>query len=192
MTENSIRVETLDGATVSRQDAAAMAALHAQVWPDFPRTLKERIDGILRHRKTSAGPAERSPRYLVVRDGRQVVAVAHTFPREIRTPAGPLVIMALSGVCVAPEQRGRHFGRAVVQAAFAAVDEGHFPFALFQTTPRVRPFYEKLRACNVSNRIVNSLADDPHANPFWDGEVMRYPDTSGWPDGLIDLLGPGY
>jgi len=57
---------------------------------------------------------------------------------------------------------------------------------------RVRPFYEKLGAVVVDNRIVNSLADNPAANPFWDEVVMRYPAGGDWPSGAIDLRGPGY
>jgi hypothetical protein len=56
----------------------------------------------------------------------------------------------------------------------------------------VRPFYERLGACAVANTFVDSLAEDPRGNPFWDDVVMRYPPREGWPEGEIDLLGPGY
>ena len=56
----------------------------------------------------------------------------------------------------------------------------------------MRPFYEKLGASTIDNPIINSLADDRHASPFWDRVIMRYPSTGTWPEGEIDLRGPGY
>lgn len=56
----------------------------------------------------------------------------------------------------------------------------------------MRPFYEKLGACLATNRIVNSLGDDPQASPFWDEIILRYPKDRQWPEGEIDLRGPGY
>jgi hypothetical protein len=44
----------------------------------------------------------------------------------------------------------------------------------------------------VDNRFVNSTAEDPHASPFWDRVIMRYPAKAGWPAGEIDLRGPGW
>jgi hypothetical protein len=80
----------------------------------------------------------------------------------------------------------------VVRAAFDLVDHGAYPFALFQTGEKVRPFYEKLGCVTVDNRFVNSLADDPQAYPFWDTAIMRYPAGPGWPSGEVDLRGPGW
>ena len=52
---------------------------------------------------------------------------------------------------------------------------------------------EKLGARCVSNRFVNSTnTEAPEANPWWDEHVMIFPDTYDWPDGTIDLPGPGY
>jgi hypothetical protein len=44
----------------------------------------------------------------------------------------------------------------------------------------------------VTNPIVDSLAADPSVNPFWDEVVMRYPAVKHWPEGEIDLRGPGF
>jgi hypothetical protein len=88
--------------------------------------------------------------------------------------------------------RGRGLGELVVRAAFALVDEGQFEFALFQTNRRTQPFYEKFGAAPVTNPVINSLAAEPTANPFWDEVVMRYPADGNWPAGTIDLRGPGY
>ena len=72
------------------------------------------------------------------------------------------------------------------------MNNGPYPFALFQTREIVRPFYEKLGALPVNNRFYNSLTEDPTKSPFWDTEIMRYPATSNWPTGDIDLRGPGW
>ena len=51
---------------------------------------------------------------------------------------------------------------------------------------------ERLGARVVTNRFVNSLAADPGARPFWDPVTMVYPRSFDWPEGTIDLQGPGY
>jgi len=79
-----------------------------------------------------------------------------------------------------------------VRAAFDLVDDGTFPFSLFQTSIEIQPFYEKLGAYRVPNKIVNSLGEDPQASPFWDRIAMVYPADGDWPSGEIDLRGPGY
>jgi ribosomal protein S18 acetylase RimI-like enzyme len=121
-----------------------------------------------------------------------VLAKAQTFRRAIATAAGPMTVLALSAVCTAPEARGRGLGSAVVRAAFGRVGSGELPACLFQTSRRNRKFYEALGAGLVDNRIVNGLAPDPQASPFWDEIVMGYPAGTIWPAGAIDLRGPGY
>jgi hypothetical protein len=61
------------------------------------------------------------------------------------------------------------------------------PLSLFQTG--VPEFYEAMGARLVTNRFVNGESQE---NPFWDTCEMIYPATAGWPDGPIDLNGPGY
>jgi hypothetical protein len=80
----------------------------------------------------------------------------------------------------------------MAQAAFNLVDDGTFPFSLFQTTVDVKAFYERLGAMEIHNRFINSAAEDPTASPWWSPVVMRYPAKPGWPEGQIDLRGPGW
>jgi predicted N-acetyltransferase YhbS len=138
------------------------------------------------------GPEEQHPRSFVVREGDRVIAHASFDPRTISTRNGELTVLALARVCSDPAVRGRKLGQAVVQAAFEPVDQGAFPFSLFQTTDEVMPFYERLGAVRIHNRFKNSLAEDPSADPWWNPVIMRYPNDLGWPDGEIDLLGPGW
>ncbi len=121
-----------------------------------------------------------------------MIAHAAALPRTIGTSEGELTVLGLAHVATDPDERGRKLGQAVVRAAFELVDHGPYSHALFQTSNSVRPFYEKLGAGAVTNRIVNSLADDPAKNPFWDEVVMRYPAAKHWPTGEIDLRGPGW
>jgi predicted N-acetyltransferase YhbS len=97
-------------------------------------------------------------------------------------------------VCSAPEQRGRGLGAAVVRTAFAEVDEGREAVSLFQTN--VPGFYATLGARSVGNVFVNprhrSGEKGSVAQPWWNTHVMIYPAAYRWPDGEVDLGGPGY
>ena len=82
-------------------------------------------------------------------------------------------------------------GRNVAGWAFEKAGQPGLEVVLFQTG--VPGFYEKLGARCVSNRFVNSTnSEDPEVNPWWDEHIMIYPSTCDWPEGTIDLLGPGY
>jgi hypothetical protein len=80
----------------------------------------------------------------------------------------------------------------VVERAFAMVSEGVFQWSLFQTGQGTKAFYEKLGARVVDNRFINSKSENPSANPWWEPLAMAYPSGPGWPEGQIDLNGPGY
>jgi predicted N-acetyltransferase YhbS len=185
-------IETLDCRTLTEPDARAISELLCAVWPKPGRTVDSRTVQLLSEWRDHSGPEEQHPRCFVVRESGRMIAHSGAYPRTIGTQEGELTILALARVCTDPAARGRQLGAAVVRETFKLVDDGTFPWSLFQTSHHVRPFYEKFGACLVHNRIVNSLADDPTANPFWDEIAMRYPGRPGWPVGEIDLRGPGY
>jgi hypothetical protein len=135
---------------------------------------------------------ERPERVLhIVWDGETAIAAADTFAREVHHANGPLRLMALASVCSMPARRGQGLGRLATLAAFSRVDRGEFPLSLFQTP--VPDFYARLGARLVTNRFVNRRhAEDPAKNPFWDPHVMIYPAHAAWPEGVVDLNGPGY
>ncbi len=166
----------------------AVCVLFDRVWPSAEGPLAEQAEA---YRADKLGQQRE---VVTVRAGEELVAVAIVFPREIRTATGAMTVMALAGVCTAPEWRGRGWGAAVVRAAFSPVDEGRFGVALFQTP--VADFYAKLGARPVDNVFVNSRwrPGDRHSAeaPWWDPSVMIYPAGARWPEGVIDLLGPGY
>lgn len=185
-------IETLDRHTVTATDAHDAAELLIRIFPKPGRTVDSLAADVLQKLGSHAGPDDERPRMFVVREAGRVVACAQAIPRTLGTAAGDLTVLALARVCTDPAVRGKHLGQAVVRAAFDLVDHGPYPFSLFQTTPDVRPFYEKLGCVTVDNHFVNSLADDPQANPFWNSEIMRYPAAPGWPGGTIDTRGPGW
>lgn len=185
-------IETLDRHNIREPDARAVATLLCAIWPKPGRTVDSLTADLLQKFSDDAGPEDVRPRLFVVRDGERVIACAQAAPRTIGTSAGDITVLALARVCTDPAARGLHLGQAVVRAAFALVDNGPYRFALFQTGEKVRNFYEKLGCAAVDNHFVNSLADDPQENPFWDAAIMRYPAGPGWPDGEIDTRGPGW
>ena len=187
-----MQVDMLDARTVSEADARAIAELLFRTWPKPGKPVEYRQRQMLEMGHDYRGSDEQAPRSFLLREGGRVIAHAAIITRTIGTTQGELTIAGLARVCTDPDLRGRGLGALVVRPVFALVDEGVFPFSLFQTTPEVRPFYDKLGATTVENPIVNSLAEDKTASPFWDTVIMRYPDGPGWPEGEIDLRGPGY
>src|SRR3954470_20582829 len=191
-TGGSPKIETIDRRTISEPDARAIAELVVSIWPKPGRTVESFTAEILTQWKDYGGPEAQHPRSFLVREGSRAIAHSSVYPRTIGTNKGDIAVLALARVCTDPEVRGQKLGDAVVRASFDLVDRGVFPFALFQTTPDVRPFYERLGAIPIDNTFVNSLGTDPKANPFWAEVPMRYPATGDWPKGEIDLRGPGW
>jgi hypothetical protein len=185
-------IEVLDPRTINESDARAIAELVVSIWPKPGRTVENFAAGFLAQFKDYRGPESQCPRSLLIRDEGRVIAHSSGTPRTIGTSRGDLTVLALSRVCTDPKVRGKKLGQAVVVATLVLVDRGMFPFSLFQTSPDVRPFYERLGSVAVDNRFVNSHAEDPTANPFWAEVVMRYPNLGDWPKGEIDLRGPGW
>jgi predicted GNAT family N-acyltransferase len=187
-----MQIETIDRRNISEADARALAELIVSIWPKPDRTVDNFTAEMLSQWSYYQGQENQHPRSFVIREGGRVVAHASAYPRTIGTEQGDMTVLALARVCTDPGVRGKRYGEAVVRAAFGLVDDGSFPFALFQTTQPVRQFYERLGSIVIENEIVNSLAEDPAANPFWAEVAMRYPAGSGWPSGKIDLRGPGW
>lgn len=187
-----MKVECLDARTLSEHDARSIAELVARIWPKPGRTVEVRMEQLIANGRDYVGADAQAPRNFVVRQDGHVVSHATYVTRTIGTSQGELTVAGLARVCSDPDIRGKGLGRLVVEPIFRLVDEGNFSFSVFQTSPEVRPFYERLGCSVVENRIVNSLGEDPQECPFWDNVVMRYPSGPTWPEGEIDLRGPGY
>jgi predicted N-acetyltransferase YhbS len=185
-------IETIDRHTISPADARAISELVVAIWPRPGRTVDSYSADMLAQWRDYDGPEAQRPRSFLIREGGRVVAHASAHPRTITTTQGDITVLALARVCTDPTVRGRRYGDALVRQTFKLVDDGTFPFALFQTSTQVRPFYERLGAIVINNRFINSLAPDPEADPFWAEVRMRYPVTGDWPEGTIDLKGAGW
>jgi predicted N-acetyltransferase YhbS len=187
-----MNIETRDSRAISEADARATMELVCAIWPKPGRTVDSMTADLLDRWKQYDGLEAQHPRSFFIRAEGKVIAHAAAVPRTISTTAGDITILALARVCTDPSARGRQLGRAMVRAAFDLVDNGTFPFSLFQTTDDVKPFYERLGAIEIHNNFINSTAEDPTASPWWSPVIMRYPAKPGWPNGEIDLVGPGW
>ncbi len=188
----TMQIETLDARTLTDAEARAIGELLAIVWPNPEKSAEFRMQQMLDMGRGYTGSNAQAPRSFVIREAGKVIAHSAILPRTIATSTGDMTIAGLARVCADPDQRGRGLGAIIAKAALAVIDSGAFSCSLFQTSPAVRPFYEKLGACVVENPIVNSLGEDPKASPFNDEVIMRYPGGGEWPEGEIDLRGPGY
>lgn len=187
-----MHVQVIDRRGIQESDARAIAELLCTVWPRPGCTVETRIAEMLVAWRDYRGPEVQFPRSLIVRSDRRAVAHAEISPRMIGTSIGKVTIGALAGVCTHPDARGRGLGVRLVREAFRLVDNGTYPFSLFQNYADNQPFYEKLGARAIDNRIVNSIGVDPQKCPFWADVAMVYPAGKRWPSGEIDLCGPGY
>lgn len=187
-----LEVQIWDARKMTEAEMRIVADLLCTVWPKPGRSVETRVEKMTAEAISYDGPDETAPRSVVIFDGDRLVAHAAIFCRRIGADAGDLTVAGLARVCSAPQERGRGLGEQIVRAAFNPVDDGSFALSLFQTNDEVQPFYEKLGARRVQNRFINSLGEDPKASPWWDSVHMIYPAHANWPEGTIDLRGPGY
>jgi len=155
------------------------------VWPNPDLSSEGRAE----HREDVA--TERfASEVLTIHAGDRLVAAGQTFGREVLVADQDHNALALAAFAVAEDMRGQGLGKQIVLEAFKRVDSGDFEFAIFQTG--VPGFYEPMNCRAIDNRVINSLADDPDANPFNDTHVMVYPASTDLGTGSVDMLGPGY
>src|SRR3954466_3268838 len=136
------KIEIIDRRTINEADARAIAKLIVSIWPKIGRTVETFTAEVLTQWRDYRGPEDEHPRSFLIPQAGRVVAHSSAYPRTIGTANGDMTVLALARVCTDPVVRGQKLGEAVVRATFGLVDHGPFPFALFQTTTDVRPFYE--------------------------------------------------
>jgi GNAT superfamily N-acetyltransferase len=185
-----IQVERKALLALSDEEINALLALWTKVWPKYgeatPETFRAKCQAQLTGGSTWC-------EVLYVPGTPHPKAAARVFERTIAAGTREIPILALAAVCTDPDGRGHGTGHAIVRAAFGYVARGQYAWALFQTSRQVRPFYERLGATVVENHIFDSTAADPTEPAFRDEVVMRYPARNrGWPEGPLDLRGPGY
>jgi predicted N-acetyltransferase YhbS len=183
-----MKVECLEWQALSPEDALQIGELTFAIWgpKDKPDARPQPAGNYTGY----CGSASRRPRRYVVRDGGRIVSHASVFAREIDVAGHRYIAAALGGVCTYEEYRGKGYAAEIVRAVLQQVDRGDFELCLFQTG--IPAFYEKLGCRCISNRIINSLSDNPEKHPLWEEHMMVYPRSLAWPDGTLDLLGPCY
>jgi GNAT superfamily N-acetyltransferase len=184
-------IEAWHGPRLSMSQLAMIGELIHQVWPKDRVTAEDRAVQLADMVEASRRDTGRAAPIFVVREGAHLIAQAIVLPRLVNWAGFDMLVGGLSRVCTHPSARGRGLGEAVVRAAMSLADGHAVACLLFQTSLKVRPFYLRLGAADVTNRVINSRSDDPLARPFEDEVVMRYP-ACNFANGIVDLRGPGY
>lgn len=225
------RVDVYSPGEVAFGDVRAVAEIHMEAFDKPGRTLEKKLldyahiwcsakdggDAGAQHEKLKAFPDYRLHALREQIKHSETGEIIETYPVACalsfrHTVAGkastpdyddcPFDVLALAGVACLKRCRGRQYGQAVVQSAFARVDSGEFDLSLFQTG--VIGFYEKLNCLEVSNGFINSLGvpgsagRDSAEKPWWEPHVAVYPsaavDRGDWPADTVtvDLLGRGW
>ncbi|MEM9160824.1 MAG: GNAT family N-acetyltransferase [Verrucomicrobiota bacterium] len=186
-------VERLGRADLSRSDNLELISLWEEVWPQAGGSVEEKLADA--ERKTEAAAEQKgdlSERIHRLHVEGRLVAVCRTFLREIQyvDTGENTSVLALASVCTKPVERGNGFGRRVVEDAFRRLEDEGIGLSLFQTG--VPDFYRKMGCRTVSNRFLNSFADNPEATPWWDDWAVIYPAEANWREAPVDLRGAGY
>ena len=130
-------------------------------------------------------------KFLLYYDNKDLVGHAEIFHRKIIINSKEIPILALAGVCVNPNFRGKNIGFEIVKKAFEYIDNGTYDLSVFQTN--VPEFYLKLNCKQINNRFINSKSDtNVNLNPWRDPYVMIYPNTYEIGNKVIDLNGECY
>jgi len=176
-----MEVTVIPEVALTSTQARAMSELAVLAFVDDTRTVEERM---ARWENEHINPDPTRRNYLIWNDVR-LLAMARTFAVTVQTATGPLPLLALAGVATHPDHERKGLGHTIVKHAFERVDNGEFTLALFMTG--VPGFYQKLGCTEVHNRFIDSSAEDPEANPWWNPYVMVYAPRGEWPEGLVDL-----
>lgn len=120
----------------------------------------------------------------------KLIAHAEIGQRKIETNNKIINNMFLAGVCVHPDFKGQNYGKIIIEKSFE-IAKADFDCCIFQTG--VPGFYTKLGSVQIYNRFFNSLnKDTPQVNPWWDDNIMIYPNDFPIGNSDIDLKGLGY
>lgn len=178
-------LEAVSG-SISPEVAGKIVRLLDKVWPspgvDFSTMAQGLYDWVRE---------DPSLQLLLVWEEETLVGHARLFQRVIKNGERQIALLGLAGLCSDPDRRGRGIGRTLAERAFEEVQLSHYPICLFQTDKAA--FYRKLGAVEVRNTFVNRRdRSNPGGNPWWEPNVMIYPEYRQWPEGEINLNGPAF
>lgn len=161
--------------------------LLTSVWP--PQNGTPNIENMIKGYKS--GNQNSFHKVLLDYNNKELVGHTEIFNREIIIDSERIQILALAGVCVKPNFRGKNIGLELVKKSFEFVDNGNFNFSIFQTN--VPDFYKRLNCKQINNIFINSKnTNNVKMNPWRDPFVMIYPDTYEIGNKVIDLNGDCY
>ncbi|WP_282125300.1 GNAT family N-acetyltransferase [Marinifilum flexuosum] len=161
--------------------------LLSSIWPP----IEESIDINQMIQTYSTTPLYSFHKVLLYFKDEELIGHTEVFNREVFVGTNKMEILALAGVCVKLEFRGKDIGFSMVENAFRFVDNGKFKCSIFQTN--VPGFYERIECKQIQNRFVNRKSKtDVNKNPWRDPFVMLYPESLNLGLSEIDLNGECY
>ncbi|WP_327678390.1 GNAT family N-acetyltransferase [Kitasatospora sp. NBC_00458] len=126
-----MRVLTLPEAEVPAELKLQVAELQDLVWPRPPGPSADPVHD----------PAL-SPSSMLLVDGDRVVAALDVLSKPLTHAGRTYAASGLSAVVTDPARRGRGYGRRLVSAARAAIEEGGADLGIFTCDRELRGFYE--------------------------------------------------
>lgn len=183
MYQEHCEVINCDYGEIDYADKCAIVSLIKETWPSSDGQIATMEEDIKRF--FNSEPEEM---HAIVKVLGVVTGYAKRFLREVTVDGKRIRNMALACVCVKKGYQKKGLGKKAVTKLFEAIDNGFFECSLFQTA--VPQFYEKIGARKVVNRFVNSQTGTEY--PWWDPNVMIYPEYFEIGNGVIDLMGKGY
>lgn len=183
----SMPIYIKDKKELANQEIKRILELLLLVWP--PAHNVTNISNILGGYKNDVN--ESFHKVILHYQNNDLVGHAEVFQREIIINSKVIPILALAGVCVNPNSRGKKIGKEMVRIAFEFVDNGIFNLSIFQTN--VPEFYFNLNCKTINNKFINSKnKTNVLTNPWRDPYVMLYPRNYEIGDEIIDLNGECY
>jgi len=180
-----MKIYIKDRKELTNHEVKKILELLLLVWP--PKNETPNIEKIIKGYKNENS----FHKVLLYYNDRELIGHTEVFHHEIIYNSKVIPILALAGVCVNPNFRGKNIGLEMVKNAFEYIDNGTFDLSIFQTN--VPEFYLKLNCKLINNRFINSKSKtDVNLNPWRDPNVMIYPNTYEIGDNIIDLNGECY
>lgn len=181
-TFQSVRIKCVDLTDIQILN---IESLIEAVWPEL---INEKDDQSRLH---SFRENNKTGEVILINSDDLLVSHTKIFPRTIFAGDKSIEVTALAGVAVLDKYRGYGLGKLMIKEVFKLIGQNKLSTCLFQTT--IPEFYEKLGARTIENRFFNSKnLLQPQVNPWWNPNVMIYPENAIWPKENIDLNGEGF